>query len=75
MRANDARMERGTLIASGFIAGGALMGVVSALMTYFGADFMMSEWKASAGGQILGVVMYIAIIAYLCIMSLRAKKE
>ncbi|MBO8439079.1 MAG: oligopeptide transporter, OPT family [bacterium] len=72
---NDARMERGTLIASGFIAGGALMGVVSALMTYFGADFMMSEWKASSGGQILGVVMYIAIIAYLCIMSLRAKKE
>ena len=72
---NDARMERGTLIASGFIAGGALMGVVSALMTYCGADFMMSEWKASAGGQILGVVMYIAIIAYLCIMSLRAKKE
>ncbi len=72
---NDARMERGTLIASGFIAGGALMGVVSAILKFCNVDPYLTEWHASAGAQILGLVMYIAIIAYLCVMSMRAKKE
>lgn len=41
---NNARRERGTLIASGFIAGGALMGVISAVMKYLEFDFMAKEW-------------------------------
>lgn len=71
---NNARMERGTLLASGFIAGGALMGVVSAIMKFAGADFFMSEWYGSNGAAIVGLVMYIAIIAYLTIATMRAKK-
>lgn len=70
---NDARMERGTLLASGFIAGGALMGVVSAIIKFAGFDLFQSEWYASVPSQILGVVMYIAIIVYLCVASIRAK--
>ena len=43
---NRARGERGTLLASGFIAGGALMGVVSAGLTFFGADMLIPRWAA-----------------------------
>ena len=64
---NAARGERGTLIASGFIAGGALMGVVSAGLTFAGVDWMIGggEWMTSAGGQLLSLVCYIALIVYL----------
>ena len=72
---NKARRERGTLIASGFIAGGALMGVVSALLKYFGADWFATTWNESQGAEILAVVMYVAIIAYFIWDSLRAKPE
>ena len=50
---NKARRERGTLIASGFIAGGALMGVVSAILKYCGADWFIS-WS---GAEVLAVVI------------------
>ncbi len=68
---NKMRRERGTLIASGFIAGGALMGVVSAVLKYAGADWY-STWS---GAEWLAVVMYVVIIAYFIWDSLRAKAE
>ncbi|WP_303067528.1 OPT family oligopeptide transporter [Alistipes indistinctus] len=74
-RGKKARRERGTLIASGFIAGGALMGVVSALLKYFGTDWFASSWNATSGAEILAVVMYVAIIGYFIWDSLRAKPE
>lgn len=66
---NKMRRERGTLIASGFIAGGALMGVISAVLKYAGADWY-STWS---GAEWLAVVMYVVIIAYFIWDSLRAK--
>ena len=66
---NKARRERGTLIASGFIAGGALMGVVSAILKYCGADWFIS-WSAA---EVLAVVMYILIILYFIYDSMKAK--
>ena len=74
-RTNRARRERGTLIASGFIAGGALMGVVSALLRYFGADWFASSWNASKGAEWLAVGMYALLIVYFVKDSLRAKGE
>lgn len=68
---NKARRERGTLIASGFIAGGALMGVISAILKYCGADWFIN-WS---GAEMLAVVMYILIIAYFIYDSLKAKLE
>ncbi len=68
---NKMRRERGTLIASGFIAGGALMGVISAVFKYAGADWY-STWS---GAEWLAVVMYVVIIAYFIWDSLRAKAE
>lgn len=72
---NKARGSRGTLIASGFIAGGALMGVVSAVLKYAGVDPFLGEWYASNGAQWLGVGTYVAIIGYFIWDSLRAKKS
>ncbi len=70
-KVNKMRRERGTLIASGFIAGGALMGVVSAVLKYAGADWYTS-WS---GAEWLAVVMYVAIIGYFIWDSMRAKEE
>ncbi len=73
---NAARVEKGTLLASGFIAGGALMGVVSAAIRFGGADLTISQaWTTSNGAEILGLVMYALIIAYLAYSSLQAKKD
>ena len=72
---NKARADRGTLIASGFIAGGALMGVVSAVLRFCEIDWFAAEWNASKGAEWLSVVMYVLIIAYMIWDSYRAKKE
>ena len=70
-----ANNNRGTLIASGFIAGGALMGVVSAILAFAGCDWMLTAWADSMGAVYLGIVMYVAIIAYFIWHSRRAKIE
>lgn len=72
---NTARQERGTLLASGFIAGGALMGVVSAGLRFGGIQLQNDVWMESNGAQWLGIVMYGAIIGYLVWDSMRAKVE
>lgn len=69
---NDARRDRGTLIASGLIAGGALFGVFAALTRFCGFEYTSPFDAATL--QILGIVAYAALIAYLWIDSLRAKK-
>ena len=70
---NKARKERGTLLASGFIAGGALMGVVSAAMIFFG--FKYTSPLGDNASNLLAIVMYIALILFLAVSCLRAKKE
>lgn len=72
---NKARSDRGTLIASGLIAGGALMGVVSVLLKNFGVDWKLAGWEATGGAQYVAVAVYIAIIAYFIWDSMRGKAE
>lgn len=67
-----ARMDRGTLIASGLIAGGALFGVFAAITIMCGKEVPTNGMEFTP--QILGLVAYAAIIAYLYIDSCRAKK-
>ncbi len=71
---NKLRSEKGTLIASGFIAGGALMGVVSALLKFFGIDYDYSNWWQNHLSEMLSLVAYIALIFYF-IVATRIKKE
>jgi len=72
---NTARQEKGTLLASGFIAGGALMGVLSAALRFGGINVMNEKWVESAGAEWLALVMYGALIGYFVWDSMRAKAE
>ncbi|MBR4303171.1 MAG: oligopeptide transporter, OPT family [Bacteroidaceae bacterium] len=71
---NKERVEHGTLLASGFIAGGALMGVVSAALKFAGLDLYMSGWNATSAAEWLSIVMYAVLIIYF-IMSVMKKKN
>lgn len=68
---NKQRGEKGTLIASGFIAGGALMGVVSALLRFGGFNFISESWLANPMSEICSLIAYILLIAYF----IRASKK
>ena len=72
---NKARFDRGTLIASGFIAGGALMGVVSAVLKFAGVDWFLSGWATSNAAEWVGLAMYLVLIGYMGWHTLQAKKE
>ncbi len=72
---NTARQEKGTLLASGFIAGGALMGVVSAALRFGGINVMNTQWVESAGAEWLALVMYGAVIGYFIWDTMRVKYD
>ena len=61
---NTARGEKGTLLASGFIAGGALMGVVSAGLRWGGVNLVNDAWTANPMSQVVALVAYFILIAY-----------
>ena len=71
---NSARGEKGTLLASGFIAGGALMGVVSAIMRYCEINLINESWLANPMSQIVSLLAYILLITYLVKASMKLKK-
>ena len=70
---NQARNEKGTLLASGFIAGGALMGVVSAGMQFGGLNFASAEYLSTPWAQYVSLLAYVLLIIYLAKASLNAK--
>ena len=64
--------EYGSYI-SGF--GGALMGVVSAVLKFVGVDWFLSGWASSNAAEWTGLAMYLVLIGYFAWHTLRAKKE
>ena len=72
---NKARGDKGTLLASGFIAGGALMGVVSALLKFGGIDFDYSSWWGNHLSELLSLVAYCALIIYFILATKPRKDE
>lgn len=71
---NTARNEKGTLIASGFIAGGALMGVVSALIKFGGIEFDYENWWNNHLSELCSIIAYIALISYFIIATKKKEK-
>ena len=71
---NQERGEKGTLLASGFIAGGALMGVVSAVMRYCDINLINESWLANPMSQLVSLVAYALLIIYLVKASMSIKK-
>ncbi|OGU76610.1 MAG: oligopeptide transporter, OPT family [Ignavibacteria bacterium RBG_16_35_7] len=72
---NNARRERGTLIASGFIAGGALMGVISAFLRWKDYNWVNLEWAESHSAEMFAIIMFSVICLYMIWDSLRGKPE
>ncbi len=70
---NEARGEKGTLIASGFIAGGALMGVVSAMLRFGGYNMVSDAWMANPMSEVCALVAYALLIAYF-VWATKSKK-
>ena len=70
---NEARGERGTLIASGFIAGGALMGVISALMRFGNLNFVSESWMMNPLSEVVALIAYVLLILYF-IRATKVKK-
>ena len=72
---NKARGEKGTLLASGFIAGGALMGVVSALLKFGGFDFDYDAWWQNNLSELLSLAAYLLLITYFILATRPSKNE
>ncbi len=72
-KVNAERQEKGTLIASGFIAGGALMGVVSAVLKFANVDLFLTDWN-EAYGNAVAVIPYIAIVLFLIGAAMKTEK-
>ena len=70
---NAERGEKGTLLASGFIAGGALMGVVSAAMRFGGVNMVNDAWLSNTWSEVLALGAYAILIFYLVKASMKTK--
>ena len=70
---NAERGEKCTLLASGFIAGGALMGVLSAGLRFGGINMVNEEWLANPGSEAISLAMYALLIVYLIKASMKVK--
>ena len=73
-KVNEERGEKGTLIASGFIAGGALMGVVSALLRFIGFNPINETWLANPLSEALSLAAYLLLITYFIIATRPSKQ-
>jgi putative OPT family oligopeptide transporter len=72
---NNARFSRGTLIASGFIAGGSLFGVIAAFLRFGGLDWTIKGWAEQPLGELSGLVAFLFLFAYAVTDTMRAKAE
>lgn len=73
-KVNAERQEKGTLIASGFIAGGALMGVVSAILKFANVNVYMSDWQAMYG-EAIAIIPYIALIVFMIGVAMKVNDK
>jgi putative OPT family oligopeptide transporter len=78
---SNKRREKGTLIASGFIAGGAIMGVLSAFLKFVKFDkvefikpLLTEKWAEGHGGQLLGFGVFLVLCTYIYLDAKRAKE-
>lgn len=71
---NQARTEKGTLLASGLIAGGALLGVVSTGLKFIDIDMFNAAWQQNPWSEVLSLVAYLLLIGWVIRSSMKAKK-
>jgi putative OPT family oligopeptide transporter len=73
----NARTQRGTLIASGFMAGASLFGVIGALLLFFKVKLytIVGSWEANPLSEYLSIAMFAILVTYFVLDTLRAKKQ
>ena len=72
---NKARGEKGTLLASGLLAGGAIMGVLSAILKYCGVEpTFMTNYIGTPMFNIFAIVMFVGLCMYLVLHSMNVKR-
>lgn len=73
-KVNAERQEKGTLIASGFIAGGALMGVVSAILKFANVNVYLTDWQTMYG-EAIAIIPYIALIVFMIGVAMKVNDK
>ena len=73
-KVNAERQEKGTLIASGFIAGGALMGVVSAILKFANVNVYLTDWQAMYG-EAIAIIPYFALIVFMIGVAMKVNDK
>lgn len=61
---SEARVAEGGTVASGFVAGGAIGSLISAVLKIAGVDWFLDAWEKTPEATYLGIVIYLA----LCVM-------
>lgn len=72
---NQLRLSKGTTVASGLVAGGAIGALISAVMHIVGVDMFMSEWVNTPGATYLGIAMYAIMCGLLYFVAMRGDKD
>ena len=73
---NGERKNKGTLLASGLLAGAAIMGVVSAILKFSGVEISTTKaYQGSSWFGVVAIVMYVALCTYLILHSLKREKK
>lgn len=62
---NELRHSYGKIVASGFIAGGAIGSLISAVIHIAGINVFMKVWEATPGATYLSILMYVLLSLFL----------
>ena len=72
---NELRLSEGSTVASGFVAGGAIGSLISAVLHIAGIDWFMKAWEATPAATYLGIVAYLVLCAFIYKMAVRIKER
>lgn len=72
---NELRLSEGSTIASGFVAGGAIGSLISAVLHIGGVDWFLKDWVTTPGATYLGIVAYLGMCAVIYCVACRIKKH
>lgn len=72
---NELRLSEGSTIASGFVAGGAIGSLISAVLHIGGVDWFLKDWVTTPGATYLGIVAYLGMRAVIYCVACRIKKH
>lgn len=70
---SEIRLAEGGTMASGFVAGGAIGALISAVLKIAGIDWFLSSWAVTPEATYLGIVIYLALCALIYKVATRKR--